>query len=275
MRATSWLVSLAVVSLPALVRADPLECITLHADGQVLRKSGRLKIAREKFLACSAEVCPDLIRRDCTAFAMEIENAQPSISVAARDEANRPIAGALMSVDDAAQIPVPERPLSLDPGQHRIVVNIPGGRSQTASVELREAEKGRLVLVNFDSPQADAPERRSAFAAVPTASYVFGGVALAALGSFTYFGLSGHAKESDFDGCAQTHTCPPGDVREMRHLYLAADVSLGVSIVSLGLGVYFFATQAHAAKPAAAAGRVRWGVTAASSNCLLTAGSSF
>jgi hypothetical protein len=65
--------------------------------------------------------------------------------------------------------------------------------------------------------------------------WVLAGVGVVALGSFGYFGISGHARASDLkDGCGQTKTCDPADVDSARSKYLVADVSLGIGVVALG-----------------------------------------
>jgi hypothetical protein len=72
---------------------------------------------------------------------------------------------------------------------------------------------------------------------VPTAAWVLGGVGAAALGSFVGFALSGRAKENDMmSSCAPY--CSQQDEDTMRRRYLVADISLGVSLVSLGAAAY-------------------------------------
>jgi hypothetical protein len=65
---------------------------------------------------------------------------------------------------------------------------------------------------------------------------MLGGVGIAALGSFTYFALSGKAEERKLRRCAPD--CEPDDVTPMRTRYLVADVSLGVAALSLGAAGY-------------------------------------
>jgi hypothetical protein len=62
----------------------------------------------------------------------------------------------------------------------------------------------------------------------------------------------------------------------MRKLYLAADVSLGVSLVSLGLGTYFFIRHNHTASEAKqTAFSPRLDVVAAPGGYLFVAGGRF
>lgn len=232
MRWARGVFALALLHWPLSAHADALECISAHADGQVLRKAGKFQAARQKFASCASDACPALVKKDCASFAAELEAAQPSLIVTAKSAAGSELAIATITVDDAPQSG-PER-LLLDGGEHRVSVTLSDGRQQSATVTLREAERTNLILT-FKDAASDAGRT----SLVPAASYVLGAVGVAALGSFAYFGLRGRAKENSFDECSKTHSCPVPDVREMRHLYLAADLSLGASLISLGLGTYF------------------------------------
>ena len=77
---------------------------------------------------------------------------------------------------------------------------------------------------------------------VPTASYVLGGLSLAALGSFTYFGLSGRGMERALsDECSPR--CSDARVDSVRTQYVIADVSLGIAVVSLGIATVLALTH--------------------------------
>jgi hypothetical protein len=65
---------------------------------------------------------------------------------------------------------------------------------------------------------------------------VSAGVAAGALGGFTYFALSGRALENELTRCKPN--CDRADIDRMRSRYLIADVSLGVALVSVGVGTY-------------------------------------
>ena len=70
------------------------------------------------------------------------------------------------------------------------------------------------------------------------ASYVFGGVGIAAIGAFTYFGLRARK-----DSNAMHDTCAPGcahaDVTALKTKLVIADVSLGVGVVAIGAATFF------------------------------------
>lgn len=212
-------------------------CVEAHAEGQVERDAGHLLAARAQFLACGEPRCPLLVRRECLSFGEEIARQTPSVVLVATDDQNRDLPIASATIDAT-------RPLTgdfgmgleLDPGAHRVELRVADGRLQQTSFLLRAGEKLRRITVLFPAP-ASAPVSEPA-RPVPVAAYVLGGLGLLALGSFTYFGLEGKAKERELEHCKPD--CVQSDVDRMRAAYLAADISLSVSAVSLGVGGYLW-----------------------------------
>jgi hypothetical protein len=71
---------------------------------------------------------------------------------------------------------------------------------------------------------------------IPTLSWILGGVGVVAAGAFAYFAVSGRSQETDLANTCSPR-CPSDDVTGLRHSYLAADISWGVGVVSLGAAV--------------------------------------
>ena len=71
-----------------------------------------------------------------------------------------------------------------------------------------------------------------------------------ALSSFAYFGLSGHAKQNALDDCRPG--CDSSLRAPLKRDYIAADVSLGVGLVALGLAAWTAIASQSAAPPRAA-----------------------
>jgi hypothetical protein len=104
------------------------------------------------------------------------------------------------------------------------------------------------------SPQASValpqPSSTSQRSALPV--YLLGGVAALGATSFAYFALSGHSELRDMDACKPA--CSPSEVTRVRAKYLAADISLGVSLAALAGASYFllsapWETHATSRKP--------------------------
>src|SRR5689334_3415815 len=90
------LFAIAAAALAALLmardaRADGIAaCIDIHLDGQRLRDKGQLKGARQRFLACSAESCPALVRKDCLQWLAEVDEQMPTLLISAHGPAGLP-----------------------------------------------------------------------------------------------------------------------------------------------------------------------------------------
>ena len=236
----SWLVATGYGAVARAETAPTRECIDAHANGQVARGQGGLLQARSFFQSCAVEICPQVIRDDCAKFAAEVEALLPTVVVVARSTSGQALAAATVKIDGSAQaLPIDGRAVFLDPGQHVFMVATRDGSEASVTTLIRESEKDRRVIVQV-APRAprpsDAPsaeERRKISPLVP----VFGAAGLLSAASFTYFALDGRSRENTLKECAPA--CNPSEVSKMHRSYLAADVSLGVAIASLGLGVYF------------------------------------
>jgi len=216
-------------------------CIAAHADGQVARDEKRLLQAQDYFMACSADICPALIRKECVTLSETVKGLQPSVVLSARDSAGAEAAVAHALVDGRRAVRgLDGRPLELDPGAHQIELILVDGRHQLLTVDLREAEKAKPVVATFTEP---SPVRRDSVRATAKSgshplAYAFGGVGLVALGAFGVFALDGRHKEYALDRCAPH--CVKQDVDAMRRTYHWADALLAVSVVSLGASTYLF-----------------------------------
>jgi hypothetical protein len=99
--------------------------------------------------------------------------------------------------------------------------------------------------------------------AVPIGSYVAGGIAVVALGVFTYASIKG---ASDRSSLHCDRGCSDADYDHVRKEYLVADVALGIGLVSVGVGLaLWLLTDGGAPSSRAAASahvrdrdRIRW-----------------
>ncbi|MCC6900377.1 MAG: hypothetical protein IT377_15470 [Polyangiaceae bacterium] len=210
-------------------------CIAAHAGVQRARARQRLSEAREHAQTCGSAECPDVIRDECSTWLTELANEQPTIVLAARDEAGRTVTNVTVRLGDKVLARrIDGQPIEIDPGLHTLRFD---GREH--QILVRAAEKGQLVeLVVPAPPKADPPRGPSApplssapSTGLPTASWVLGGVAAAGFLSAGYFGLAGLSQQRDLEStCAPR--CPGGDVDDMQRSYAIADVSLGVALVA-------------------------------------------
>ena len=222
---------------------DVKVCIAAHADGQVLRTQKQLIAARERFLACAVRDCPELVRKDCTQFLAEVTASTPTLVLAAVASGDRDLTQVSVDLDGKPLAPrLDGSAIPIDPGEHELTFRAADGRVRQYRIVARESEKGRRVVAEFTADGGDAPGDARPSAVVPPLAYVLGGVGVAALGSFAYFGLRGRSTED----CAPE--CSRSEVDRMRSQYLAADISLGVAVVSLGAATYVFFSQRGASR---------------------------
>src|SRR6185436_17967309 len=104
-----------------------------------------------------------------------------------------------------------------------------------ASANANLASSPRLAAPGEAQKTSDAEPARGG---LPVASYVLGGVGVAALGVFAYLGLRAK-RDSDAmrDGCAPA--CAHDDVTALKTKLVAADVALGVGALGLGAATFF------------------------------------
>jgi hypothetical protein len=220
-------------------------CLGPYEQGQELRRQGRLRAARDVFRTCSRDECPSAARLDCSTWGAEVASALPTVLVSARDAEGRDVTGLVVSVD-GEQVSGYEdgRAFEVDPGPHTLRFE---ARGHVVGLEVvaREGEKRRLLSVTFPAltPPKSAPaavERRSR--PVPRSVWALGGLGVLGLGSFVTLDALGWATHNSL-----RHTCAPfcldDQVRPVRIEYAIGDVSLAVSVLSLGVATWLFLSR--------------------------------
>ena len=249
------LVALAIVAAPAAARADDADaCLQAPVDGQKLQREGKLLRARERFAACARQTCPAEIVQDCTRWTRQVEDALPSIVVAARDGAGRDVLDVRVAIDREPAAPVSARAVDLDPGAHKLVFSREGSAPIEKEIFVREGEKNREVVATFaalvpapPAPLSPTPEPLVVERPIPPAAWIVGGVGVLGVASFATFGILGLSDRS-------AHHCDVGcatsDKEAVDTKFRVADVSLAVGAIALGIATWLFLarpTVEHAA----------------------------
>jgi hypothetical protein len=249
---------------PAAERSPPdpvLVCLDNHTEGQQLRRDGKLIESRDAFRQCSATACPSEIIRDCLGWMEEVDKQIPSVSFAVTaDGASR--ADAQVYIDDVLVLDkLSGRAMPVNPGPHRVRVVLPPFAPFEEQVVFTEGDKFRMVDVKFASPRATpdvaattpgaAPEVEKA-RPVPVATYVFGGLGIAAALSGGAWGISNVALRSDMEEECSPN-CSDRSIAVLKQRALIADISWGVSIVSLATAatIYFLRPEETLERPVA------------------------
>ncbi len=242
-------IALAVIATgPGEARADDVDaCVTASDKGQELRDQGRLRAARERFVACAAKRCPAIVQKDCAAWMAEVDEKLPTVAIHARDAEGRDIADVRVSVDgEAIAERLDGRALTVDPGSRTFRFVKAGAPEVAMTLLLREGEKGRLVDVVLGAPALAGVKDRTF--SVPPAAWVLGGVSIAAIGAGVGFGLAAKTAVDDMratGGCAPF--CDPARVDGARRDMILANVLFGVGGAALATGVILTIVRARTA----------------------------
>jgi hypothetical protein len=218
------------------------ECLAAHEEAQTARHANKLWDARGRFVACSTEACPVDIRKECSTQLDELDARLPSIVVDVRDHGVS-TADARVSVDGAlAAERLTGAAIPVDPGTRVLRVECRGGRVREQTILLSEGDKLHRLVVDCDgdsgaaehpSPPAtrEPPSPPPRSRAIPAATWILGGIAVAALAGFTTFAVLGRSKESSLADSCRPH-CTDDQVAPAHTRYLIADVSLIIAALS-------------------------------------------
>ena len=218
------------------------ECMRAHEQAQVLRLDGNLMQSKNALKACSLEVCPAIVQRDCVRWLDEVSTQIPTVVFEAITQAG---AAQRVTVKQGGQVLASEldgRPLAMNPGYYEFSFELPGQSPKFVAVLLKQGEKNRLVTVDFREPPnlstantapAAAPPTPVAVSSrpTPTSVYVLGGLSLVGASAATILGINTRVKEDRaYDECAPR--CSEDRVDSIQRWALATDIAIGVTAVS-------------------------------------------
>jgi hypothetical protein len=224
---------------------SPNACAAAYEKAQERRLDGDLLGARERLLECAAPGCAAFIQRDCARWLGEVETALPTVVVLARDVDGHDLTTVTVGSDGvplAAELDA--RPITLNPGKHRLTFESAGLSSAPVDVLLVQGQKNRVVEVVLSAPAARAKTSPAAF---PRATSVAGALTLAGLLTFGSFAVAGERAESTDRQlpCAVTRTCSDAQLAGARRDYLLADVALTVGVVSAAATAYLWSRHSN------------------------------
>lgn len=231
------------------------QCLEAHELGQSARLNGHLVTARRALRQCTATGCPALVSRDCASWLADVEQQLPSVIFRAVKDGSDVETLRVREGEQVLTESLTGRALELDPGPHHFTAELSGFPAQHATYVLQAGDKSRVVLFRFDTPPPAAPAPPSATPApapvadsapterpIPTLSYAFGGVALAALVAGGVLGGMAVAERDELSGRCEP-LCRERDLASVKGLALGADISLLVAVVSAGTAGYLYATR--------------------------------
>jgi hypothetical protein len=237
LKAALFVIASLFVVAPAL--ADDREaCANSYEKGQRLRKAHQLKAARAELLVCARNECQAWMKKDCVAWLGEVEAATPSIVVTAHGADGKPQSDVRITIDGALHS-VTES-ISLDPGEHKLVVDAQGVAKIEQTFTLRDGEHDRKIDLTLTPvvaepaeprPPPPPPPKKEESRPTPALVWILGATGIVAAGVGGAFQLSGMAKKSDLERCSPS--CNPQDVDVGRATLWTGNIVLGVAVVAL------------------------------------------
>jgi hypothetical protein len=237
---TAFFALAAVIFAPALAHAAPSgsetkECIAAFDEGQRLKTEHHLKDAHTRLLACTKETCPSVLRADCAEVLRSVQNALPSVVLAADDGGKDVTDVKVTHGPDVLATALDAKAIELDPGTYEFTFEHGANNPIKVQFVLREGEKNRVVKATFN-PKKPEPQFKLVTPPRPVVGYAVP-AAFAALGvaGFVFGGLSRLAFNHQVDD--MDATCAPNCTQEERDNLSAklvrANIGLGVGIGGL------------------------------------------
>lgn len=210
MRPASLACAIAALSVASRAEADDREqwCSNAHVHAQVLKRDtpDKLLERRAELRKCSERKCPASIADACTKWMAEVENAIPSIYVDVRNDSGMAVKGVMATIDGTGFRP-DDGALELNPGEHRLVIEVDGFRPERRQILVRQGKGVRVVLPL--TPDRESTPRAGGEDAGSRRWPLYASVTGAALGAtLTTIGLIGWNVDS---GDAR-RTCAPGSL---------------------------------------------------------------
>ncbi len=207
-------------------------------SAQSLRRDGRLLAARDALLVCAHDPCADELKVDCEKWASDNDTRIPSIVISVRDRERHDVTDARVLID-GREVPgaLTGKAIDLDPGAHDIRIgSVPTAAAPTTKIQnvvLREGSKLRSVTFELGPPpRAPRPS---------WPAYLSGGVAVLGAAGVVGFGVEGLRQRSDL---CPGGSCPnQGAFGSVNGWYVAADVSLGVTVAAASVCAILLLTR--------------------------------
>ncbi|MBX3228428.1 MAG: hypothetical protein KIT84_07235 [Labilithrix sp.] len=213
--------------------AKKAECVAALDKAQESRAGRKLTEARASYVTCSHEQCPDMIREDCTKGLREVDEALPSITLAASIDGHD-AHDATVSLDGTPiEGGLDGRSIPLDPGSHSARFERPGSPPIEVKITAREGQKNQLITGTFPGTKAASDKavatEGSKFPIVPIA---FAGTGVVALGAafFMHLDMTSRANELG-NTCAPS--CSQSDRDSLSDRLVLRNVALGIGIGAL------------------------------------------
>jgi hypothetical protein len=238
---------------------DGRACSDAYAKALDSVRSAHLLEARDLLQSCARAVCGKVLYEACTAMSAQVEADIPSVVPVVTDGGGAPRADVQVTMDGEPLARIDGHAVPVDPGVHDFAFSNSEGVFARRKVLVVEGQHNRpispeaSVLASPAKNVADAAPETISEPATPAATtrhgsraftYSLASVGLAGLAGFGVMTEWGRKDNGLLAQCSPS--CPQASVDHVRHMYLAADISLGVGIAALA-GAYWAFVHARSA----------------------------
>jgi len=269
MKKNRWaLAAAAVLGSSRAFASDPTTADCLAASEASLKSGNEhhLRAERGQLLVCAANSCPSDIRKECTRRVDEVNVQIPTIIFEVKDTAGDDLSGVRVTMDrEQLAERLEGTAISIDPGEHTFLFEVPGQPSTTKRFLIREAEKDRRERINLGgAAQRDRAatttkehgEDRASWS--PSDSHglgtqrilglVSGGVGVVGLALGTVFGLKSISQHIDANEICPARQCAdPRGVSASQDAIRAGNISTvafvaGAALLGVGGALWLTAS---------------------------------
>ncbi len=239
----------SVMGTTAAHANDRQACLEAYDNAQTMKQEGKLVAARERLLVCARNVCPTILRKDCTQWLSEVDASIPTVVISVQDASGRDLVDVKVTVNDQPFLTqIDGKAVRVDPGVHTFRFEVDGQEPVEERVVIHAAAKNRPISIKIGKLPGRSSGDKDALTSgggadttaksAPTTAYIFGGVGLVGLGAFAYFGSQFQNKLDDMDSCKPN--CPQSDADDASSKRKMAYLSAGIGVVGLGVATYLF-----------------------------------
>jgi hypothetical protein len=191
-------------------------CTDAASQGQIQRDAQKLVEARNQFLICARQECPNVVRKDCTTWLAQVQASLPTVVPIATDEAGNGLPDVKILMDGKLLLDKAEGgAVEVNPGIHTFTFELADGTKTDRQIVVAEGDKDKRVGATIAKPAPATPPRapaehaRAESSSTPwkTLGIVTAGVGVVGLGLGSVFGVEASGKKSSA-GCDSNSKCP-------------------------------------------------------------------
>ena len=158
-------------------------CLAASVEGQQSRAAGKLVEAKEKFLVCAREVCPPIVRQDCSTWNDEVAKVIPTVSIGVKDAQGHDLFDVRVSVDGRVVTEhLDGKSFPIDPGTNPTQLTLHEGSASNVQFTIVNDSPGPLTLsyeVSDHSSDDDPDNGAIKLNGLPPGEPVFGTLSIA------------------------------------------------------------------------------------------------